>query len=183
MEGIELLHVAAAVVVVKTDRVLGVREEIPAFGLLGGLIVESGHFAVGVLGVDGKQRNGADSVMQGAFVDVTLADSAVLSEGEVEGLAESEDVEVVPLYGHVVGVDAERVTAVLGIYGLDLVVSEDTVLPGIGKTHRELVLGGSAGDVQGVVLGEGTLVVHLLDPVGSLPAAVHYGLVEFGGEN
>ena len=44
------------------------------------------------------------------------------------------------------------------------------------------MLGGTAGDVQGVVLAHRSLVVHLLDPVGAGPGTVHDRLVQLGGE-
>ena len=120
--------------------------------------------------------------MQGAVVDVTLGDAAVLAETEVDGFAHLQDVQVVALDDDIVGVHAEGVAAVLGVHRLDLVVAEDTVLAGVGETHGELVLGGTAGHVQGMVLAHRALVVHLLHPVGSLPGTVRDGLVQFGGQ-
>ena len=182
VQGIELVQVAAAVVVVHADRVLRVVEEGPAFAVADLLVVEAEDVAVGVGLIDREERVRADGVVQRAVVDVALGDAAVLAEAEVDGLAHLQDVQVVALDDHVVGVHPERVAAVLGVHRLDLVVAEDTVLAGVGETHRELVLGGTAGHVQGVVLAHRALVVHFLHPVGSLPGTVRDGLVQLGGQ-
>ena len=86
--------------------------------------------------------------MQRAVVDVALGNAAVLAETVIDGFTHLQDVEVVTLDDDVVGVHPERVAAVLSVHGLDLVVAQDTVLAGVGEAHRELVLGGTSGNVQ-----------------------------------
>ena len=103
---------------------------------------------MGVGGIDREERRGADGIVERALVDVALTDAAVLAVAEVERLTELEDIEVVALDGHVVGVDAEGIAAILRIHRLDLVPAEDTVLARVGKTHRELVVSSTAGHVE-----------------------------------
>ena len=63
VQGVELVQVAAAVVVVHTDRVLRIVEEGPAFAVADGLVVETEDVAVGIGLIDREERVRADGIV------------------------------------------------------------------------------------------------------------------------
>ena len=86
------------------------------------------------------------------------------------------DVQVLAYGNHTVGVVLGAEQGMRGIQAHVVAVelrlvfaAQDTVLPGVGEAEGELRYVGTACQVDGVVLGYGTFVVGLVNPVRSLP--------------
>ena len=148
--------------------------KIPACSVAGSLVIETCDITLLVICICRKERVGSDGIVEGVPVDVTFCNTVIGAVAEVESLADLEDFATVDSLYYVVRVDTEGIPSVFSVYRLDLVVSEDTVLGSTRETHRELVVSITADDVDGVVLGPCSLVVHLVDPVGSFPCAVEH---------